>query len=318
MPIHDLGYRSWTGRVTPMRLRFWVLSSSGIALAWKSRWLKRMLFFAWMPALYFGAAFFAYEVMTQFLLEDQARRGVARGIHGHWGMEFLDEGMNLPRGLVERWQRDPAGTREEAWSTLLWLFFRQPQAFLMVLAIGLIAPPLISQDVRSRAFLLYFSRPLGRSGYLLGKAVTVWFYMALITTLPALALYCLAVFLSPSLAVLADTWELPFRILAASAILVVPTTALALCFSSLTSESRYASFGWFAVWVLGWVSYAVLQRTGSLWTLVSLFHTLGNVQSWVFGVTRLTDIAPSLAVLGGVTVFSLALLFRRISAPMRI
>lgn len=55
----------------------------------------------------------------------------------------------------------------------------------MVMVIGLIAPPMISQDVRSRAFLLYFSRPLTRGEYLLGKLASVWVYLSLISTLPA-------------------------------------------------------------------------------------------------------------------------------------
>ena len=64
------------------------------------------------------------------------------------------------------------------WSWLLYTFLRYPQGGIMVLMVGIIAPPLISQDVRSRAFLLYFSRPLARWQYALGKLATVWFYLA--------------------------------------------------------------------------------------------------------------------------------------------
>ena len=210
----------------------------------------------------------------------------------------------------------------------------------MVMVVGLIAPPMISQDVRSRAFLLYFSRPLTRGEYLLGKLSSVWVYLSVISTLPALALYVLGVLLSPNLSVVSATWDLPFRIVAASVVLMLPTSVLALCFSSLTQESRYAGFGWFAVWILGWFTYTaassaeafeqmnaqqevfrpggqiVLQQ--SSWTHVSLYHTLGRVQSWVFGFAEFREVWVSSVILIAVTLIALVVLLRRISAPMRV
>ena len=118
------------------------------------------------------------------------------------------------------------------------------------------------------------------------------------------------------------------------------TSVLALCFSSMTQESRYAGFGWFAVWILGWFTYTaassaeafeqmnahqdvfrpggqiVLQQ--SSWTHVSLYHTLGRVQSWVFGFAEFRDVMVSAVILIGVTLIALAILLRRISAPMRV
>jgi hypothetical protein len=191
----------------------------------------------------------------------------------------------------------------------------------MVLVVGLVAPPLIAHDVRSRAFLLYFARPLTRWEYLLGKAVTVWCFLGLITTLPALSLYVLGILMSPELGVVFDTWDLPLRILSASLVLMLPTTLLALCLSSLTTETRYAAFGWFAVWAFGWVTYAILQTADpeTSWTLVSLFHILGEVQSWVFGMVENTrSVKWSATILAAITIASLAILMRRVSAPMRV
>ena len=81
------------------------------------------------------------------------------------------------------------------WSLLLMAFFRYPQGLLMVLLVGMIAPSLISLDLRSRAFLLYFSRPITPLEYVFGKALVIWTYLAAVTTLPALVLYVLGVLL---------------------------------------------------------------------------------------------------------------------------
>ena len=97
-------------------------------------------------------------------------------------------------------------------------------------------------------------------------------------------------------------------------------TILALAFSSLTTESRYATFGWFATWVLGWVAYASLSANlpGS-WDLVSLYHMLGLVQSWVFGIeTHFSKALPAVGLLVGLTVATFVILFRQISAPIRV
>jgi len=224
---------------------------------------------------------------------------------------------------------DEVEARHSIWSWLLYTFLRYPQGGIMVLMVGIIAPPLISQDVRSRAFLLYFSRPLARWQYALGKLATVWFYLFMISAAPALLLYILGVLLSPSAQVVFDTWDLPMRIVAASAVLMIPTAALALCMSSLTQESRYAAFGWFAVWIMGAFTYGVMQGieinrlhtdpylAAEKWSPVSLYHALGQVQGWVFGFATFDQIKYAAATLVAITVISTLILFRRISAPMR-
>jgi hypothetical protein len=194
----------------------------------------------------------------------------------------------------------------------------------MVLLVGVIGPPLIANDIRSRAYLLYFSRPIERLDYVIGKSVVVWFYLLAITALPAFLLYAVAVGMSPDMSVVAYTWDLPLRVLGASAWLIVPTTALALCYSSLTSESRYAGYAWFATWAMGWVAYASLRlipmtSRDTPWSLVSLYHSLGRVQEWVFGLEKdYVDVLPAMIVLVVLTCLALLILFRRVAAPLRI
>ena len=168
--------------------------------------------------------------------------------------------------------------------------------------------------------MLYFSRPITRAEYVLGKLAVVCIYVSLITTAPALALYLFGVLLSPDLSVLQYTWDLPLRILAASLLMIVPTTTLALAFSSLSTRSYYAGFAWFAFWASGFITYYFLQGTlaerfDDRWALLSLHHTLGRVQSWVFdlGVT-FSSVVPFLLVLAGLSVFSVATVFWRVAA----
>lgn len=328
--VNRLGYRGWSGQLEKGWLRWTVISSVAIRRSWQSRWLRRMMLLAWLPALWFGVGFFLWE---QAALYPEWRQGATNFLGG---LPATAE-FNQIRGAIQSGNLE--SSRHTVWAWLLQTFFRNPQGVLMVMVVGLIAPPLISQDIRSRAFLLYFSRPLTRGEYLLGKLASVWAYLSVISTFPALALYFLGVLLSPNLGVISATWDLPFRIVAASVVLMLPTSVLALCFSSLTQESRYAGFAWFAVWIMGWFTYgaataadafnaqqaASFDRNGKLvilaetaWTHVSLYHTLGRVQSWVFGFANFRDVLVSTMILVAVTVIALAILLRRISAPMRV
>jgi hypothetical protein len=320
VPIYDLGYRGWEGRLVPEAGRFWAITETGVRLAWQSRLLRRIVVSALLSTIYLGALFFIFEQAKSMVGPAARFSGFARG-PGPLGM--LQEMLPV---IPTAWYERLAGLdRYPWWSLFFWVFFRFPQPLILAVVVGILAPPLVAQDVRTRAFMLYFSRPMTRIEYILGKMTTVWCYLLTITAVPAMGMYALGVFLSPDFGVLKDTWDLPLRILAASAVLVIPTTALALALSSLTSESRYAAFAWFAIWAVGWVTYAIyyglLPKSEALpyWRLASLYHTLGEVQGYVIGLeTNFATISAAATELAVITLVSLVILFRRVSSPMRI
>ena len=326
--VNHLGYRGWNGKLEPGWMRWAVIAAVGVRRAWTSSWLKRMMFLAWLPAVWFSVGFFIWEQAALNPEWRQMAGGMMRGLPPTPAFDQI-------RASVQ--SGDLESSRHTVWAWLLQSFFRYPQGVVMVMVVGMVAPPLISQDIRSRAFLIYFSRPLIRGEYVLGKLASLWVFLSIISTLPALVLYVLGVLLSPNLGVVAATWDLPLRIMGASAVLMLPTSVLALCFSSLTQETRYAGFAWFIVWILGWFTYVAATASQAMnagqfrsreeqralmeesaWTHLSLYHTLGRVQSWVFGFSKLEDVVVSIAILTAITVISLAILFRRISAPMRV
>ena len=126
---------------------------------------------------------------------------------------------------------------------------------------------------------------------------------------------------------------------------MLPVSAIALACSSITIESRYAAFSWFAIWLVGWLSYTVLffgqvagregrprfRRirgdgeipdveiiTQSFWELLSPFHCLGRVQQYVFGVYGgELSIVPYIVVLTLITVFGFWLVRNRVMSRLR-
>lgn len=168
MPLHEVGYRAWRGRLEPAWAAAVVIALTGVRLAWKSRWLRRAMLFAWSPALFFAASFFAFEQAVEegrlTALTERAARGGnldGLGILGTIVANTLGRSDTLPVGLTEAEQL--VATRRLVWTRLLLAFMRAPQALLLVVVIGLVAPALISGDLRAKAWLVYFTRPVGLS-----------------------------------------------------------------------------------------------------------------------------------------------------------
>ena len=265
MPLHDVGYRPWQGRRSGSLAAILVIASTGIKLAWTSRWLRRAVFFAWSPALVFAGSFFVFEqaIDEGRLGSIQDRALVGRnvdgvGILGRVIAESLGQSDAPPPGQHETPEEETDRTRRAVWSRLMLAFMRSPQAILLAIVVGLVAPALVSRDLRAKAWLIYFTRPVGKFEYVTGKLLILGLLVASITMLPALALWLAGVAVSPSIWVAVTTWDLPVRIIVASLALAIPTVFMALAYSSLTAESRIASFAWFATWAACWIAHASL------------------------------------------------------------
>ncbi len=325
MPIHKSAYRAWQGDRTSEWTRWWSICSTGIRRAARSLWLKRLMLAAFLPLLFFAIPFFLFEQSSRDPTTWRVFRGFVRGLPQ---VGMLKEKMDvLPmQPTAEQFE----SIRHDVWSFLLLTMLRYPQAMLIVLAVGIVAPPLISQDLRTRAYLIYFARPITRLEYIAGKVGVVGFFLLGFTACPALLLYLAGLLLSPGVDVVLTTWDLPLRILLGSACLIIPTTLVALAFSSLTLESRIAGFAWFAMWIIGHVTYSALIAVPAFearrfqdfqpgWRLLtSPYQVLGNVQSYIFGFGENADmVGASFLILAVVSLASLAILFRRVNAPMR-
>lgn len=362
MPIHDVGYRAWEGSKTSPWFRWMIISKTGIRLAMKSAWVRRILFAAWLPLMYWSVGFFMIEnsldkdssllgkVIDQQLREmprfgpidrvvrETKKLSTADSPKGQLAVEkMLRNGIfkYFPHSeqLAEAFKsKDVHRIRKEVWRWLLMVFFRYPQSVAIMFLIGMVAPSLIAQDIRSRAFLMYFSRPIGKLEYIFGKLMVPSVFIAGIITLPALAMYVFAVFMSPDFSVLYSTWDIPIRIIVASIVVIIPTALLALALSSMTQETRFANFSWFAVWVLGHGTYLAVMFATALGMNVnpmapkvaenglvqscshlSLYNCLGKVQEMVFGFASFEETwrsATILLILSGVSMF---FLYRRVS-----
>lgn len=322
MPIHNLGYREWDGERESGNTRWSVIAGIGIRRAWQSSWLRRIAFVVWGPPVAYGILLFLFEqsFSRNGGMDPRGIRDIARvflpmeslpailAILDNLNDSSAEELLNVARPLV--------------WKSVF-LQLQRTQSIGMIIVVGLCAPSLISHDVRSRAFLLYFSRPLTRFQYIFGKFSTVAFFLLLTCTLPQLLLYVFAVLLSPDVSVVAATWELPLRVVAASLTMIIPTSLLALMFSSLTTESRFATFGWFFVWIFGLAMFIVMRSmngdTSELVLRMSfLFLLFSDLSIAILGIPTLTSHSDTQFIFViALSCLCATVIFRKVSAPLR-
>jgi hypothetical protein len=348
VPIYEFGYRHWNGTLRPWWLRWFPITRTGCELAWQGRMLRRVLFLAWMPLLYFGAAFFAFGKLTEPGVGGPRAPSFAPnlalppGAQGRQGvpdeaLETIGLGMlGLPIG--PKMLEDPLAMRAALWSWSFFQYMRLPQLSMLFLVVTLVGPPLIAQDVRSKSFLVYFSKPITRWDYLAGKAGVVLSYAFLVTLAPALVLYVISIGFSPSLGAFVDTSMTVVKIFASFIVTVVPATLVMLFFSSLTREPRFATFGWVATCVLGelfyWVLYTIETWRNSPWIfLVSPRQIAQVAMSAIFDVRGQFEAmsgkplatpsshaseAAALLALAVISVVCLVGVVRNITAPLRV
>ena len=76
MPINDLGYRNWDAKPT-LRPAIWtVITKDGIRLAWRHKWLRRLIIVSWIPAFILGIFIFLFEQAVQNKAIESELQGV--------------------------------------------------------------------------------------------------------------------------------------------------------------------------------------------------------------------------------------------------
>ena len=152
MPIFDQGYQHWSGTLSGHTWRWLAITRHGVRIGLKNRYLRMVLLLAWLPAL--------------ALVGDPVHVGTSRTTIPNLIVPFL----GILRATVRQPKSspDPRHYRVEVW-TICYHYFLFAELRFSMLLILLVGPNLISQDLRFNALPLYFSRPLRRIDYFLGK-----------------------------------------------------------------------------------------------------------------------------------------------------
>ncbi len=193
----------------------------------------------------------------------------------------------------------------------------QSTAFFALITVAWYGAGLIAEDRRMGANLLYFSRPITRLDYLLGKFLSAFAFGALALVLPCMLVCSIASFSSPNWSFLTGEWDKILKILLFSGLWVATVTVVVLAVSSMVGRKTMALVG-----VVGFVvvSGGVSRAFAGLFdeqrfTLFSLFQNFERLGEWILDRRDLSDpvtIESTLWALGALWAVCLVILTNRV------
>ncbi|MCE2401100.1 hypothetical protein J4G08_09460 [Candidatus Poribacteria bacterium] len=281
MPIHTQDYRHWEGTLKPRNhIQWWVIAKAELKLLAQRKIVR--LIVAIPPVIYilsYGIFIYIFNILPD-----------------------VPTGLDIDRGFFQGFL-----FRIETFSS----------AFLVALVVIFGGAGLIANDLKHKALSLYLSKPISWVDYLIGKFIVIGTLLICMTLIPGLLLFLEHVLLTDT-PFLKENYWLPLSIIAYSVIITTITSLLILLFSSLTTNSRYATIGFCAVWFGLPVLHLILKEILSTSTvaLVSIWANFDRLGNALFGLESSYNMHWSwtLLLLAALTAVCILVLRHRIRA----
>ncbi|HKK71747.1 MAG TPA: ABC transporter permease subunit [Candidatus Krumholzibacteria bacterium] len=266
MPIYEQGYQRWNGELQERPLRWWPIVRQGVMAYLPQRKYLLLLGLAWIQKIFDGVQ-----------------------VYGRL------KGGEVLEGLL--------GARVDAGMPFFWASMDNSMIWVVIFTI-MVGSDLIAADRRGKALQLYFSKPITRNDYIVGKIGVIATFLLLTTWLPILLLWLFAVMIEPTTAYFARVWSVPLLMTVYSVLLVATAGMIMLAVSATAQRSVFISVTWIVLFGYGFVPVIELVQaiTGfEAWSLINMAGNLGQIGAWWFGAETGFDVPPVLA-LGAVLV----------------
>ncbi|MCD6497725.1 MAG: ABC transporter permease subunit [Deltaproteobacteria bacterium] len=260
--IRDLRYHPYDGPRS-LSSRAWTITLAGLNQARKSKWLK------WLAGLTLGITSI-YGVMLYMAMRAQDVKTKA-GL-GAMHFKHLDKLLQADRYVASA-------------------------VIVTITTIGffialIVAGPAVSDDLRGGSFHFYFSRPVTKTDYILGKILPTTLVIAILALVPAILLGSMRIAMSPTIEPLRVPLMTAARALivvaAGSLVMGVPAVAL----SALTERRGIARILWALFFlVVGAVVGIVAHATGNKQYMAMSID--GSIKAFSFGFMKVKQMTSS-------------------------
>jgi ABC-type transport system involved in multi-copper enzyme maturation permease subunit len=269
VPVYPQTYRHYTGAWQPRSMSWTVIAQKGIIRLWRNKGIRFILMAT--------AVFFMISVSRLYIAANLEL------------IEFLGITGDIGPGIrIDDLRNTRIGNIFTINESFYYDFFGSVYlAFFFIALLG--GSGAISSDKRSKAMMLYLSKPITSFDYIFGKAAFVLFFLYCVSLLPAMLLMFLHAFFNENWSYLITNIPLALKIFAYANIVAIPLTIISLALSSLF-KSNEASGAFFAA--IYWLPDVLIQAIrgllgrflwGSndpeLWSLLSLsniWHQIGT------------------------------------------
>ncbi len=160
------------------------------------------------------------------------------------------------------------------------VFFLQMQAFSLAILFLAQGCGVISEDLRFRTFQLYFSKPLSRTDYAVGKLLGLFMLGSLVTIFPTILVGGLRMAFYVQSEFFKTVAEQVGIGLGMSLLITVVMTAVVAGLSSLTSRTGYVILSWIGVLMVPLILSGIVAIATSgadwshLWSITGCFYVI--------------------------------------------
>jgi len=287
-------YRPFRGTLDARRFGFLALARTGIAAATKRK-LPLVILYG-PPAI--ATVIFSFVVYARFSLEA--------------GMTPEALGGPSPVAMIAAgFAKTMIQVREQI------VLFHLAMSLFTLLVIAWFGAGLIAEDRRLGAHLLYFSRPLSRSGYLAAKFLILFFFGGIAVVAPGLVICVVAAFASPDFAFLVEEGSVVPQTILFGALWAGIWSSVMLAISSLFSRKTFALVAGFAFFMITVAVSVVLANLldDDRFLMLSLQGNLQRIATWMLGGPAMNlswDVRWSFAIVLAATAAAWVILYERV------
>jgi len=250
MTIKEKGYTHWEGELEEKKFPWWPITRFRILSTFRKKFFKIFFFGSLIPAVVFLVGIYISERLDDF------------------------------RTMIQRPERllnvDPGYFKSYFTGDFL--------LFMMVMILVFCGAGLISDDMKHNSLQLYFSRPLKKNQYFLGKAAVVLFFLFMLTLVPGLVFFFMKLIFAGSFQFFTTYPWLPLSVIGYSLLVTVFFSLYTLFLSSLSKNRRYVAILIFSVYffsdILFGIFYGIFRNQH--FALLSLKVNLQQIGALIF------------------------------------
>jgi len=251
MTIKEKGYTHWDGTFQVKRFPWWPITRYGIKLTFRRKFFKLLFMLALTPALVFLAGIYISERLEEF-------RFMIQG-----DTQFL----NINPLYFKTY------------------FTNEFMLFMIVMMLVFSGAGLISDDLKYNSLQLYFSRPITKKDYFLGKASVIVFFIFILTLIPGFIFIIMKMLFAGNFVFLAKYPWLPFSVIGYSFLLTVFFSFYGLFLSAVNKNRRYVAILIFGLYFFTDVLFGIFHDIfhSEYFALLSVRANIQQVGAVLFG-----------------------------------
>lgn len=282
MTIKEKGYTHWDGELKDGRFPWRPITRFGIKLTFKKKFFKFFFFMTLVPSVVYLVGIYISERLEDFSFMVRESTKLLQINPAYFKSYFTNEGL----------------------------------LFMIVIVLVFAGAGLISDDLKYNSLQLYFSRPLKKKDYFIGKAAVIVFFLFIVTLIPGLVFIIMKIVFSGSFKFFTSYPWLILSVIAYSILVTAFFAFYSLFLSSISKNRRYVAILIFGLYFFSDIIYEIFYGIfkSPYFSLFSLKINLQQVGAVIFNQKTQYAVSwvYSLLIIIGICILSALVLKKKI------